>query len=88
VRSASRENGSVLMRPPLARSAAVAAVAAVLATSATGCETTQDKAALQQAKSAHILRERAKREKANKKKKQAQKKAAKHGGKDDGGKGK
>jgi hypothetical protein len=53
----------------LLRAAVLAACLALLAASVSGCETTQEKAAKQQARAAHILRERAKREKGKKSKK-------------------
>jgi Flp pilus assembly protein TadB len=67
------------MRPPLARSAAVAACVAAIGVSAAGCSTTQEKAAKQQARAEHILKARAEREKANKRKKQHNKRHGKDG---------
>jgi hypothetical protein len=64
VPSASSQNR--LFARPLARVAALAVCAALIVAAVTGCETTQDKAAKQQARAAHILRERAKRQKAKK----------------------
>ncbi len=75
--SASRmARSSLLTRRPLARSAAVFACVAVLGASAAGCETTQEKAAKQQARAERILAERAKRQKAKK----AKRANAKHAG--------
>jgi hypothetical protein len=54
------------MRPPLARAAALAACTVLIGVGAAGCETTQEKAAKQQARSAHILAARAERQKAKK----------------------
>jgi hypothetical protein len=48
------------------RPLAVAACASLLAVSATGCSSTQDKAAAQQARAAHILKARAQRQAAKK----------------------
>jgi hypothetical protein len=48
---------------------AVAACICLLGVGAAGCSTTQEKAAVQKAKSEHILKARAEREKAQKEKK-------------------
>jgi uncharacterized protein HemX len=60
-------------RQPLARAAAVAACLMLIGVGAAGCETTQEKAAKQQAQSAHILKERDKRQKARKARKNGKK---------------
>jgi len=57
---------STRFRQPLARAGAVAACLILIGAGAAGCETTQEKAAKQQARSTHILAERAKRQKAKK----------------------
>jgi hypothetical protein len=64
VPSASDRPSRIRYQRPLARSAAVAACAALIAAGTTGCETTQEKAAAQQARAAHILEARAKRKRA------------------------
>ena len=71
--SASRRPTRIRYQRPLARSAAVAACLALIGAGAAGCETTQEKAAKQQARSAHILKARAERQK-----KKAHEKAKKH----------
>lgn len=58
------------VRPTLLRSVAVAACVCLLAAGASGCSTTQEKAAAKQLESEHILKAREVRQKA--------KKAAKH----------
>ncbi len=62
-------------RRPLRRALVAALCVALIGAGAAGCETTQEKAAQQQAKAEHILRERAKRQ--HKKKREKAKKAAK-----------
>lgn len=59
--------------PPLARSAAVAACVCLLGAGAVGCSTTQEKAEVQQAKAAHILKAQAERQKAKRRHKAAHK---------------
>jgi hypothetical protein len=61
VPSASGQPSRIRYQRPLARSAAVAACLALVAAGASGCETTQEKAAKQQARAAHILKARAER---------------------------
>ncbi|MBS1880111.1 MAG: hypothetical protein JST31_11390 [Actinobacteria bacterium] len=56
--SASRQPPASYRRP-LARAAALAACLALIAAGAAGCETTQEQAAKQQARAAHILKARA-----------------------------
>ena len=56
--------------PRTARLAAPAICAALLLGAASGCSTTQDKAAKQQAKAEHILKARADRQQTRKKQKQ------------------
>jgi hypothetical protein len=65
VPSASRHHH--LLRLPLVRAAVVAACLALVAAGVAGCETTQEKAAKQQARAAHILKARAERAKERKK---------------------
>ena len=81
MRSASRTEAR--LRRPLARAAALAVCLALLGAGAAGCETTQEKAAKQQARAEHILKERERRQK-EKKAQKKHKKATKHheGGKD------
>jgi hypothetical protein len=57
---------------------AVAACICLLGVGAAGCSTTQEKAAVQKAKSEHILKARAEREAEQKKKKTARAKHHKH----------
>jgi hypothetical protein len=64
--------------PPLARSAAVAACVCLLGAGAAGCSTTQEKAEIQQAKAAHILKARAARERARKRHESAHKRHHSH----------
>jgi hypothetical protein len=64
VPSASSQHSRIGYQRPLARSAIVAACAALIAVGTTGCETTQEKAAAQQARAAHILKARAERKRA------------------------
>jgi hypothetical protein len=71
----SASSQSRLFARSLARVATLAVCAALIVAAVTGCETTQDKAAKQQARAAHILRERAKRQK---EKKKAHNKSKKH----------
>jgi hypothetical protein len=59
---------------PLARGAAVGACLVAIGAGAAGCETTQEKAAKQQARAAHILGARAARQKERK----AREKSPKH----------
>ena len=68
---------------PLTRVAALAACLALIGAGAAGCETTQEKAAKQQARAEHILKERERRQREKKAQKKHQKSKKDHeGGKD------
>ncbi len=74
MRSASpriRPSGCRWYRLPLLRVAVIGACLALIGGAAAGCETTQDKAAKQQARATHILKARAERQQAKKKQKTA-----------------
>lgn len=57
-------------RLPLLRAAVLVTCLALVGGAVAGCETTQEKAAKQQARAAHILEARAERQQAKKKRKQ------------------
>lgn len=60
---------TAILRRPLARATVLAACLALLGASAGGCETTQEKAAKQQARATHILKARAERQQRKKRQK-------------------
>ncbi len=71
MRSASRSRA--LLRRPLARATVVVACLALVAAGVGGCETTQEKAAKQQARATHILKARAERQKEKRKREKSRK---------------